>query len=152
MADPPHWLDLTPPPPSAGPDPPPPAGWTWPPLPPVGWTWPSPPPGVDWQTKWNYYLPVVLRTRAVKIRIYVWFNGISWTRMDSLRIESQDTKCFLLLTWPYRVLNTSTLVTRGTLAIHRHFRRLQHNLLLLRTTVWNRTYRIIVNRRHISLT
>ena len=37
--------DLTPPPP-AGPDP--------------------PPPGVDRQTKWNYYLPVVLRTRAVK--------------------------------------------------------------------------------------
>ena len=26
-----------------------------------------PPPGVDRQTKWNYYLPVVLRTRAVKI-------------------------------------------------------------------------------------
>ena len=24
-----------------------------------------PPPGVDRQTKWNYYLPVVLRTRAV---------------------------------------------------------------------------------------
>ena len=27
-----------------------------------------PPPGVDRQTKWNYYLPVVLRTRAVKKR------------------------------------------------------------------------------------
>ena len=26
---------------------------------------PLPPPGVDRQTKWNYYLPVVLRTRAV---------------------------------------------------------------------------------------
>ena len=26
-----------------------------------------PPLGVEWQTKWNYYLPVVLRTRAVKI-------------------------------------------------------------------------------------
>ena len=26
-----------------------------------------PPPGVDRQTKWNYYLPVVLRTRAVTI-------------------------------------------------------------------------------------
>ena len=72
---PPCWLDLTPPPPAgpdpplAGPDPPlpagpdpPPACWTWPP--PISWTWP-PPPGVDWQTKWNYYLPVVLRTRAV---------------------------------------------------------------------------------------
>ena len=36
--------------------------------PPLGsWTWPPPPPGVDRQTKWNYYLPVVLRTRAVKM-------------------------------------------------------------------------------------
>ena len=26
-----------------------------------------PPPGVDKLTKWNYYLPVILRTRAVKI-------------------------------------------------------------------------------------
>ena len=90
---PPHWLDLTPPaswtcppplPPPAGPDPP---GWTWPtPLPPAGWTWPppagpdpppcqldltpprldqDPPPPVNKLTKWNYYLPVVLRTRAV---------------------------------------------------------------------------------------
>ena len=93
---PPRWLDLTPPPPLAGPDPPhrldltppPPAGpdppisWTWPPLtgwtwpPPVSWTWPPPnwtwpPPGVDWQTKWNYYLPVVQRTRAVIINVEV---------------------------------------------------------------------------------
>ena len=29
--------------------------------------WVPPPPGVDWQTKWNYYLLVVLRTRAVII-------------------------------------------------------------------------------------
>ena len=74
---------LTWPPPPAGPDPPP-VGWlTWPPPPPhrltdltppagpdpppPGWT--DPPPGVDRQTKWNYYLPVVLRTRAVKMEI-----------------------------------------------------------------------------------
>ena len=31
------------------------------------WDMGTPPPGVDRQTKWNYYLPVVLRTRAVKI-------------------------------------------------------------------------------------
>ena len=31
------------------------------------------PPGVDWQTKWNYYLPVVLRTRAVKIESEIKF-------------------------------------------------------------------------------
>ena len=70
---PPCQLDLTSP---AGSDPP--TSWTWPPRqldltppqldltppPPAG---PDPhPPGVDWQTKWNYYLPVVLRTRAVK--------------------------------------------------------------------------------------
>ena len=51
LTPPPRWLDLTPP-----------AGWTWPPPPRLDLT---PPPGVDWQTKWNYYLPVVLRTRAV---------------------------------------------------------------------------------------
>ena len=38
-----------------------------------------PPPGVDRQTKWNYYLPVVLRTRAVIIQThkyvkYQWFD------------------------------------------------------------------------------
>ena len=73
-----HWPD--PPPPSAhwpdrplaGPDPP---GWTWhPPPPSAHWpdpppAGPDPPPGVDRQTKWNYYLPVVLRTRAVTSRI-----------------------------------------------------------------------------------
>ena len=85
---PPGWLDLTPPPVGSLTWPPPigsltwpPPGWTWPPPvgsltwppppgsagpdPPPGWTWP--PPGVDRQTKWNYYLPVVLRTRAVNI-------------------------------------------------------------------------------------
>ena len=30
--------------------------------------WVPPPPGVDWQTKWNYYLPVVLRTQGVMKR------------------------------------------------------------------------------------
>ena len=55
----------------------PPRGGTWPGYPPGGGTWPGPPPGggtrtplpprVDRQTKWNYYLPVVLRTRAVKM-------------------------------------------------------------------------------------
>ena len=29
------------------------------------WNTGTPPPGVDRQTKWNYYLPIVLRTRAV---------------------------------------------------------------------------------------
>ena len=54
----------TPPcPPGYWPPLPPPAGLTWPPLP-AGQTWP-PPAGVDKLTKWNYYLPVVLRTRAV---------------------------------------------------------------------------------------
>ena len=53
-------LDLTPPQSADWPDPPP--GWTWPP--PRQLTWPDPPP-VDKLTKWNYYLPVVLRTRAV---------------------------------------------------------------------------------------
>ena len=59
--------------------------WTWQGTPP-SWTWQGTPPqlphgilgnvakhygirvpplGVNWQTKWNYYLPVVLRTRAV---------------------------------------------------------------------------------------
>ena len=33
-----------------------------------------PPPGVNWQTKWNYYLPVVLRTRAVKIDYLLFWN------------------------------------------------------------------------------
>ena len=32
-----------------------------------------PPPGVDRQTKWNYYLPVVLRTRAVIIYLRMHF-------------------------------------------------------------------------------
>ena len=51
-----------------------PAGWTWPPPlsagpdPPPHWLELTPPsPGVDRQTKWNYYIPVVLRTRAVNI-------------------------------------------------------------------------------------
>ena len=36
------------------------------------------PPGVDRQTKWNYYLPVVLRTRAViNIRRISWCSVIS---------------------------------------------------------------------------
>ena len=90
-----HWPD--PPPGSltwtltpAGPDSPTPAGpdslpagWTWLPpswldltppcrltdlTPPTCWTWPPPPPGVDRQTKWNYYLPVVLCTWAVTIK------------------------------------------------------------------------------------
>ena len=43
-------------PPGGVPDRVPPRGVPGPPL---------PPPGVDRQTKWNYYLPVVLRTRAV---------------------------------------------------------------------------------------
>ena len=66
--DPPHQLtDLTPPPPPS-------AHWPDPPQldltlpPPAG---PDPPQGVDRQTKWNYYLPVVLRTRAVKIVLSV---------------------------------------------------------------------------------
>ena len=87
--DPPHQLDLTPPPRQLDLTPPP-TSWTWPVPPPASWTWPPrldltpppsadwpdppppsrldwppPPPGVNWQTKWNYYLPVVLRTRAV---------------------------------------------------------------------------------------
>ena len=52
----------------------PPRGGTWPGYPPGGYlTWvpprgvypDPPPPGVDRQTKWNYYLPVILRTWAV---------------------------------------------------------------------------------------
>ena len=31
----------------------------------MGYGYPPPPPGVNKLTKWNYYLPVVLRTRAV---------------------------------------------------------------------------------------
>ena len=38
---------------------------------------PGPPPGVDRQTKWNYYLPVVLRTRAVKIET-TWMAPDIW--------------------------------------------------------------------------
>ena len=68
------------PPPGGYPDPPPggvpdpgtaPGGGTWTPPPPGGdlTRVPPPPPRVDRQTKWNYYLPVVLRTRAVKISI-----------------------------------------------------------------------------------
>ena len=45
-------------------------GWlTWPTSPPAGLT---PPQGVDKLTKWNYYLPVVLRTRAVKMWTEEW--------------------------------------------------------------------------------
>ena len=65
----------------------PPRGGTWPGTPPGGVPRPPllphgilgnvakhygiwvPPPGVDRQTKWNYYLPVVLRTRAVIITL-----------------------------------------------------------------------------------
>ena len=37
-----------------------------------------PPPGMNWQTKWNYNLPVVLRTRAViKIRLHL--RTMTWT-------------------------------------------------------------------------
>ena len=71
---PPHWLTHLTPPPAGWPPcqltdltpcqltdlTPPPAGWP----PPGGLT---PPPLVDKLTKWNYYLPVVLRTRAVII-------------------------------------------------------------------------------------
>ena len=46
---------------------PPPRGGTGPGYPPRGGTRTPLPPGVDRQTKWNYYLPVVLRTRAVII-------------------------------------------------------------------------------------
>ena len=84
LADPPHWTDphsWTDPPPSWTDPPwldwPPLAGLTppcldWPPLAglnPPTWTDPLwldwPPPGVNKLTKWNYYLPIVLRTRAV---------------------------------------------------------------------------------------
>ena len=69
-------LDLTPPPPLADWPDPPPVGWlTWPspsadwpdPPPPIGSPdlTPGDPPTMDKLTKWNYYLPVVLRTRAV---------------------------------------------------------------------------------------
>ena len=51
LADPPSWLTH------------PPAGW---PPPAEGWvSWLTTPLGMDKLTKWNYYLPVVLRTRAV---------------------------------------------------------------------------------------
>ena len=61
--------------PDPGTPPPPPGGYLTrvpPPPPGVGGgyltrVFPPSPPGVDRQTKWNYYLPVVLRTRAVKI-------------------------------------------------------------------------------------
>ena len=52
-------------PPGGVPDPGTPRGGTWPGYPPGGVPGPPLPPGVDRQTKWNYYLPVVLRTRAV---------------------------------------------------------------------------------------
>ena len=36
------------------------------------------PPGVDKLTKWNYYLPVVLRTRAVNIFPFTCFSGTGY--------------------------------------------------------------------------
>ena len=95
-------LDLTHPSPPAGPDPPLPPSWTWPTPPPrldlthpspPGWTWPAPPPppGVDWQTKWNYYLPVVLRTRAVIICYNGGHNVSSGTTLLLI-----NRKCYIL--------------------------------------------------------
>ena len=67
---------------------PPPPGWTWQGTPPqVSAPWHSgkcckalwdtgtpPPPGVNKLTKWNYYLPVVLRTRAATSQIWIFFR------------------------------------------------------------------------------
>ena len=70
LVDPPLPSPTNPPPPRSGPqlaDPPTfPAGWT--PPSPFSAGWPPPPPPQVWtdKQKWNYYLPVVLRTRAVK--------------------------------------------------------------------------------------
>ena len=83
-----------------------PPGWTWQGNPPPSWTWQGTTPvsapwhsgksckalwdmgtplGVDWQTKWNYYLPVVLRTRVVIINNYL--SGIYpvnfWTVLET---------------------------------------------------------------------
>ena len=75
---PPRWTWQVPPPPQldlAGYPPQldlagtPPPVWTWQVPPPSGPGRVPPPLGVDWQTKWNYYLPVVLRTRTVNITV-----------------------------------------------------------------------------------
>ena len=87
-----------------------PPGWTWQGTPPPGWTWQGnppgvcpmafwellqsimgygyPPPGVNKLTKWNYYLPVVLRTRAVNIP-NMKFNDLGWVRLSLAEAEPE---------------------------------------------------------------
>ena len=94
----PNWV----PPPRPGSPPParvsrPPPGWTWQGTPPpscpmafwemlqsiMGYGYPPPP--VDKLTKWKYYLPVVLRTRAVIIAVNV-------VRLQNLLFEENQVK------------------------------------------------------------
>ena len=60
---------------------PPPGGYLTRVPPPGGGTWT--PPGVDRQTKWNYYLPVVLRTRVVM-------------NMSNKRLTSVDNGAYII--------------------------------------------------------
>ena len=112
---PPHQLDLTPPPVGSLTWPPP-AGWTWPPRRLTDLTPPrldlTPPPGVDRQTKWNYYLPVVLRTRAVIIKNWFLYFLVD-TRIigvgspDERRIalfQQENRSNFLLTIWLFFTL------------------------------------------------